>query len=379
MCMQYDKMLLEEKGKLLPLIKKKYMELSFSDMSTILENNLLESTWLDVYILIYKCNFPPDIKLYDILLKKLSTPIFRAGFIYNQKMYVANLNERMLSRYVWHLITGDTTPYFIETQYLPKREYYKEVLKFNRFSNAGIYIENIDENRFKITPTNYEFDNTNDASIYYNKLLDAVDIYRSLKLDMDNFVQNIDVAIKYGKDKRMIATLSNILSYFDLKFIIKNGNITLEGLNYVITNEADADKFQVKLIDAYQFFRNVMNTENKRDIVSEIYNKKLKEEIRKEFEDNVIKIFKLLKNQELIDWIITISKESKYTLDIKFDDQGVFFVDNNIITNVADAKEFYIDYMDKKKEKLSMTVYKNNILTKLKSIWNKFRARFVKI
>ena len=230
-----------------------------------------------------------------------------------------------------------------------------------------------------LTPVNENFSNIDEAEIVYNTLIEVQDLTKSLNLTVKNFLDNYETAKKLAKDKRMIATLSNILSYFDLKFIIKNGNITLEGLNYVITNEADADKFQVKLIDAYQFFRNVMNTENKRDIVSEIYNKKLKEEIRKEFEDNVIKIFKLLKNQELIDWIITISKESKYTLDIKFDDQGVFFVDNNIITNVADAKEFYIDYMDKKKEKLSMTVYKNNILTKLKSIWNKFRARFVKI
>ncbi len=377
--MQYDRMLLEEKGKLLPLIKKKYMELNFSDMAAILENNILEPLWMDVYILIYKCNFPPDIKTYDILLNKLSMPIFRVGFIHDNKMYVANINERMISRYVWYRITDDTTPYFIETQYLPKREYYKEVLKFNKFSSAGIGVENVDEDKFKITPTNYEFTDINEASIYYNKLLDAFDVYRSLKLDIDNFTQNIDVAIKYGKDKRMVATLSNILTYFDLKFIIKNGNITMDGLDYIITNEADADKFQVKLIDAYQFFRNVMNTENKRDIVSEIYNKKLKSEIRKEFEENVVRIFKLFKNQELVDWVITISKESKYTLDIKFDDQGVFFIDNHLITNAAEAKEFYIDYMDKKKEKLSMTVYKNNILTKIKNIWNKFRARFVKI
>ena len=231
----------------------------------------------------------------------------------------------------------------------------------------------------KHNPTDYEFDNEDDASIFYNKLLDAYDLFRSLNLDIKNFTKNINYAIEYGKDKRMIATLSNILSYFDLEFIIKNGYITMEGLGYAITNEADADKFQAKLIDAYQFFRNVVNTENKRDIVSEVYNKKLKPEIRKEFENSIIKIFKLLKNQNLVDWIITISKESHYTLNITFNDKGIYYIDNHIITNAGEAKEFYIYYMDKKKEKLAMTIYKNSIISKIRNIWNKLRARFVKI
>ena len=102
-------------------------------------------------------------------------------------------------------------------------------------------------------------------------------------------------------------------------------------------------------------------------------------DIRKQFELNLVNYFRVIENQELIDWIITISKESKYTLVITFDDQGVFYIDNNIITNAADAKEFYIDYMDKKKEKLAMTVYKNTIIGRIKSIWNKVRAKFVKI
>ena len=36
---------------------------------------------------------------------------------------------------------------------------------------------------------------------------------------------NIDLAMEYGKDKRMIATLSNILSYFDFNFMFKDNYI----------------------------------------------------------------------------------------------------------------------------------------------------------
>ena len=32
--------------------------------------------------------------------------------------------------------------------------------------------------------------------------------------------------------------------------------------------------------------------------------------------------------------------------------------------------------MDKKKEKLAVAIYKNTLLNKIKTIWNKFRARF---
>ena len=74
-----------------------------------------------------------------------------------------------------------------------------------------------------------------------------------------------------------------------------------------------------------------------------------------------------------------IVKNINYTLNITFDDQGVFYIDGEIITSPLDAKEFYIDYMDKKKEKLAMAIYKNNILTKIKNAWNRFKAKFAKI
>ena len=77
--------------------------------------------------------------------------------------------------------------------------------------------------------------------------------------------------------------------------------------------------------------------------------------------------------------LVTISKESNYTLNITYDEQGVFYIDGAIIVTALDAKEYYIDYMDRKTEKLAVAIYKNNIITKIKKVWNKFRARFAKV
>ena len=132
-------------------------------------------------------------------------------------------------------------------------------------------------------------------------------------------------------------------------------------------------------IDAYHFFRNVINTEKKRDIVSEIYNKKVSNEIKEQFENGISEYLNIVKNREMIDWIVTISKESKYTLKINFDEQGVFYIDGAIIVTPQDAKEYYIDYMDKKKEKLAMAVYNNNIVNKIKRVWNIFKSKFSRI
>lgn len=377
--MQYGKLLLEEKGKLVNLMNKKFIKLDFSKLTSIVESNLAEPRWMDLYILIYKSGLAPDIKAYDILLKKLSTPILKFSFSDGEKSYISNATLPAIDLYMWYLITGEATNYYAEVQFMPKKDYMKELFKFNKFFSAGITLKNIDENRFKINPTDFEFDNIDDAIVYYNKFLDAYDAYRSLKLSKNNFIQNINMAIIHGKDKRMLATISNILSYFNLTFELKDNYITLKDSKFRITSEKEADRFQVKLIDAYQFFRNVVNAEDKKDIVSEIYNRRLSASIRKQFEEHVNEYLQVSQNQELIDWIITISKESKYTLKITFDDQGVFYVDNSIITTPAEAKEFYIDYMDNKKEKLAMAIYKNNILNRIKNIWNKFRTKFAKI
>lgn len=377
--MQYSKLALEEKGKLLNLMSKKFIKLDFSKLTSVVENNLADPRWMDLYILIYKSGLAPDIQAYDILLKKLSTPVLKFSFTDGDKNYISNATITAIDLYLWYQITGEVTYFFAETQFMPKKDYMKELFKFNKFYSAGIFLENVDENRFRIAPTDYQFDNIEDATIFYNKFLDAFDAYRSLKLPKENFIKHINQAIEHGKDKRMLATISNILSYFNLQFELKDDYITLKGSGYKITNEKEADRFQVKLIDAYQFFRNVVNTEDKKDIVSEIYNRRLSSEIRNQFEEHVNEYVKVTDNQELIDWIITISKESKYTLNITFDDQGTFYIDNNRITTPAEAKEYYIDFMDAKKEKLAMAIYKNNILNRIKNIWNKFRAKFAKI
>ena len=376
--MQYGKILLEDRAKLSTLMAKKFINTDFSKLTEIIESNDNIPCWMDTYILIYKCSLPRDIIAYDILLKKLSQPHINILLDDGDKTYIVKANEVLINGYLWYLITGEKVKYSIEAQFVPKHDYRKELFKFNKFYSSGIYLSNIDENRFKIEPTNYEIENIEDATLYYNKFLDAYDAYRSLKLSNYNFKSNINQAIIFGKDKRMIATISNILSYFNLNFEIKENYISLKGYDFKIYNEKDADKFQVKLIDAYQFFRNVVNTKDKKDIVSEVYNRKISPEIRKEFENNVIKYLKTIKNQELIDWIITISKESKYTLNITFDEQDVFYIDGSVITSPAEAKEFYIDYMDKKKEKLAVAIYKNSIINRIKNIWNKFKSKFAK-
>ena len=68
----------------------------------------------------------------------------------------------------------------------------------------------------------------------------------------------------------MIATLSNILSSFNCKYILKDGHLTIPNTDIEIVDEESAMSFQSKIIDSYHFFRNVINTENKKDIVSTI-------------------------------------------------------------------------------------------------------------
>ena len=111
--MQCNTLLNDEKAKLLTLIKKKFVKLDFSKIISVVENNLNDPLWMDIYILIYKSQLPPDIKIYDILLNKLSTPIFRINFAINNQVYMANIDNRILSRYIWYLITNDSILYRI--------------------------------------------------------------------------------------------------------------------------------------------------------------------------------------------------------------------------------------------------------------------------
>ena len=377
--MQYDKLLIEDKRKLLNIVKHEYVKLDFSKLTNVLDNNYKEPLWMDISVLLYKLNIQtPDVSVFDILLKKLSKPFMRFYFKSGEKRYVSTANEFVLKQYLWFLITKENIEYQINTQYIPQKDYIKQILNLNKFTSNGIYIKHISEDKFILTPINEAFSNIDEAEIIYNELIQIQDLNKSLKLKTKNLLENYSTAKTLSKDKRMIATLSNILSMFNCEYHLKENYLTVKDTDLVIQDEESAMSFQSKIVDAYHFFRNVINTENKKDIVSEIYNKKVSPSIKEQFEDNVAEYIKATKNKELIDWIVTISKESKYTLKINFDEQGVFYIDGAIIVTPQEAKEYYIDYMDKKKEKLAMAIYSNGIVSKIKRVWNIFKSKFGK-
>ena len=374
--MAQENMLREEKRRLLGLMNYEYVKLDFFKLTSTLDNNLNEPRWMDVYVLLYKAGLPADITVYNILLEKLSKPVFWFYFIDGEKRYLANADELLIKRYIYYLITGESAEYYVKSQYIPRKDYIKEILKVSKFSECGIYLKHVNDNKFRVEPFNIEFETIDEAKKIYEELLDIKDFYTNINVDKKVFLNNYDAVLKLNKDKRMIATISNISSYFKGKFNIKDGFITVDGTDIKINDEETATSYQNAVIDAYHFFRNVINTTDRRDIISEMYNNNVSPEIKKEFEDNLSSYLKVIKNRDLIDWIVTISKESKYTLNITYDEQGVFYINGAIIVTPLDAKEYYIDYMDKKKEKLAVAIYKNTILNKIKTIWNKFRARF---
>lgn len=374
--MAQENMLREEKRRLLGLMNYEYVKLDFFKLTSTLDNNLNEPRWMDVYVLLYKAGLPADITVYNILLEKLSKPVFWFYFIDGEKRYLANADELLIKRYIYYLITGESAEYYVKSQYIPRKDYIKEILKVSKFSECGIYLKHVNDNKFRVEPFNIEFETIDEAKKIYEELLDIKDFYTNINVDKKVFLNNYDAVLKLSKDKRMIATISNISSYFKGKFNIKDGFITVDGTDIKINDEETATSYQNAVIDAYHFFRNVINTTDRRDIISEMYNNNVSLEIKKEFEDNLSSYLKVIKNRDLIDWIVTISKESKYTLNITYDEQGVFYINGAIIVTPLDAKEYYIDYMDKKKEKLAVAIYKNTILNKIKTIWNKFRARF---
>ena len=374
--MAQENMLREEKRRLLGLMNYEYVKLDFFKLTSTLDNNLNEPRWMDVYVLLYKAGLPADITVYNILLEKLTKPVFWFYFIDGEKRYLANADELLIKRYIYYLITGESAEYYVKSQYIPRKDYIKEILKVSKFSECGIYLKHVNDNKFRVEPFNIEFETIDEAKKIYEELLDIKDFYTNINVDKKVFLNNYDAVLKLSKDKRMIATISNISSYFKGKFNIKDGFITVDGTDIKINDEETATSYQNAVIDAYHFFRNVINTTDRRDIISEMYNNNVSPEIKKEFEDNLSSYLKVIKNRDLIDWIVTISKESKYTLNITYDEQGVFYINGAIIVTPLDAKEYYIDYMDKKKEKLAVAIYKNTILNKIKTIWNKFRARF---
>lgn len=376
--MNYSGEIIVENPKLLNIINHEFVKLDFSKLTSLSASNWYEPTFMDTYVLIYKAQLPPDIISYHILLEKLSTKRFLFAFSDAGNTYISNANEWMIRAYVNYLITGENASYSVKSQFLPNKDYEKEILKVCKFSDCGISVKHLNKNKFCIEPIRVTFETVEDIKNIYDDLLDLNDFYKDVNMDKDVMLSHYEEVLKLSKDKRMLATLSNIKTYFDCQFNMTNGKIVFDGTPYVIEDEDTAVTFQSKVIDAYHFYRNVINTTDKKDIISEIYNKKVDPQIKKDFSQNMASYINVIQNKELIDWIVTISKESKYTLNITYDSQGVFYIDGAVIVTPLDAKEYYIDYMDKKKEKLAMVIYKNNIVSKIKRIWNKFRARFAK-
>ncbi len=376
--MKSSNLLREEKRELLNLVNYEYVKLDFTKLSSILDNNLAEPRWMDTYVWLYKAALPPDVTIYNILLEKLSTPVLLFYYKNGEDRFLANANEFMIKEYVNFLTNGAPVEYYVKSQYIPNKDYIKSILKIVKFSECGMYVKHIEKDKFKIENTDMCFENASEAKKMYEDLLDISDLYKNTNISKNILKINYKEALELGKDKKMLATISNICTFFKCDFDIKDGCLVLKNSDIKIQDEDTATKLQNKIIDAYHFFRNVINTQNKKDIISEIYNKKLDIGIKEQFEKDLVSYINIVKNKDLIDWIITISKESKYTLNITYDEQGIFYIDGAMIVTPLDAKEYYIDYMDKKKEKLAVAIYKNNIVTKIKQLWTRIKAKFAK-
>lgn len=378
--MQEDLLLKDEKRKIASIMKKEYVTLKFSELHLILDNNYNEPRWMNTYILLYKASLPKNIVAYDILLEKLSSSLLKFYFKKEDgRRYLVSANEKIFKEYVWYLTTKEDKEYTFLAQYLPSKEYIKEVLRFSKYRKCGLVLENVKEDEFVLNPIGYRFETAEEARMVYEKLFDAYDLFVNLKLEKDNFIKNFYSCLKLGKDKRMIAILSTMISYFDCKFIIQNEAVSIAGTEIVIQDEQSAKAFEAHMMDVYHFYRNAINTKNKRDIVSEVCNKKVAKEIMEEFTKDIAKYSNLVTNYKgLIDWIITISRESKYTLTIKCNDKGVFFIDNVRIANEQEAEFYYIEYMEKKSEHLSLVEYKSSILMKLKKFFSFIKIKFGK-
>lgn len=376
--MQYDLLLKDEKRKISAIMKKEYVKLKFSELHLILDNNYNEPRWMDTYIMLYKASLPRNIVAYDILLEKLSSSLLKFYFKKEDgRRYLVSADDKIFKEYVWYLTTKEDKEYTFLAQYIPSKDYIKEVLRFSNYRKCGLLLENVKEDEFVLNPIGFKFSTPEEARLIYEKLFDAYDLFVNLKLDRSNFIKNLYSCLKLGKDKRMIAILSTMISYFDCKFVIKDNAIGIEDTDIKIYDEITAKAFESQMMDIYHFYRNVINTKNKRDIVSEVCNKKVSKEIMEQFTANIAKYYNVVNNnRSLTDWIITISRESKYTLKITFNDKGVFFVDNIRISNEQEAEYYYIEYMETKSAHTSLVEYKSNIIAKIKRFFSFLRMKF---
>ncbi len=378
MLLSFDLILKDEKRKIASIMKKEYVSLRFSELHLILDNNFNEPRWMDTYILLYKAALPKNIVAYDILLSKLSSSMLKFYFKKeNGKRYLVNADENLFKEYVWYLTTKDDKPHELLAQYIPSKDYIKELMRFSKYEKCGLKLENVNEDEFVLSPINYSFKSEEEARLVYEKLFDAYDLFMTIKLKKQNFLNNFYTCLKLGKDKRMMAVLSTMISYFNCNFAIAGDVITIPDTNIAISDEATSKAFESHMMDVYHFYRNVINTKNKKDIVSEVCNKKVSRDIMNEFSRNISKYSNLVANNKgLVEWMITISRESKYKLKITVNDHGIFFIDGQRVATEQEAELFYIDYMEHKSQHVSLVSYKGSIFSKIKKFFSFFKFKF---
>ena len=376
--MSYDLLSKDEKRKVSAIMKKEYVPFRFSELNLILDNDYNEPRWMDTYILLYKAALPKNIGAYDILLHKISSSLLKFYFVKeNGNGYIVDADDKMFRKYVWYLTTNVDREYTFAAQYIPDKEYLKEIIRFQKYERCGLVLENIHENEFILNPVGYSFKSEDEARIIYEKLFDAYDLFNSLKLRKSNFINNFYSCLRLGKDKKMIAVLSTMISYFNCAFEVSGEVITIPGTNIAIYDEATSKAFESHMMDVYHFYRNVINTKNKRDIVSEVCNKKVSKDIMRDFSSKIAKYSNIVaSNKSLVEWIITISRESKYKLKITVNDYGVFNVGGTKISTEQEAERFYVDYMEHKSERTSMVTYKGSIFSKIRRFFSLFKFKF---
>ena len=378
MLLSYELVLKEEKRKMIQIMKSEYVNLKFSELHLILDNNFNEPRWMNTYILLYKASLPKNIIAYDILLQKLSSSLLKFYFKKEDgRRFVVHADEKMFKAYVWYLTTKEDREYTMLAQYMPSKDYIKELMRFSKYEKCGLKLENVYEDEFVLNPIGYSFHSEEEARMVYEKLFDAYDLFINLKLQKRNFVQNFHSCLKLGKDKRMIAVLSTMISYFNCSFAVAGDIITIPDTNIAISDESTAKAFESHMMDVYHFYRNVINSKNKRDIVSEVCNKRVSKDIMADFTKDIPKYSNIVANNKgMVEWIITISRESKYKLKITVNDKGVFFIDGTRVATEQEAERYYIDYMEHKSQKVSLVTYKGSFFSKLKKIFSFFKFKF---
>ena len=91
---------------------------------------------MNVSVLLYNLKLKEvDFTIFDILLKKLSKQFMRFYFKDGEKRYLATVDEFDVKKYLWYLITGDNVSYYINMQYIPQKDYIKQILNLNKFTN----------------------------------------------------------------------------------------------------------------------------------------------------------------------------------------------------------------------------------------------------